>query len=332
MPITASALAHRTEVRRLWGATLSHVGTCNVRPIDNDPSKGWSQHAYCNANDFHGNPITLQMIATWSVAGARRWGVATVIWNRRIWSYHWGEWRVYTGDNPHTDHVHVDYLPRYTGNPPGFPVGQGPQVITDWPWPPVLSWVYPMPWRRSLAIALWGAGFRAGDPLDTDVLATRAAVVAFRRAQGWPTNTAVTEAVWSRLGGTTVRRGNRGQLVRAAQLFLKVNGIDPGPIDGIFGPRTEQAVLRMQQAAHRTLSGRVAPADWRALYWGAPAWRASERAEGALPTDWAPPPAGTPSGDIEHSWAQTLYALAPNAQRAAAAATGYATAVRRVTQ
>lgn len=35
-------------------------------------------------------------------------GVQCVIWNRRIWSGYYDEWRTYTGVNPHVDHLHVE--------------------------------------------------------------------------------------------------------------------------------------------------------------------------------------------------------------------------------
>ena len=40
----------------------------------------------------------------------------------------------------------------------------------------------------------------------------------------------------------TLRRGSRGEDVRFLQQRLKELGHDPGPIDGVFGSRTEQAV------------------------------------------------------------------------------------------
>lgn len=40
---------------------------------------------------------------------ARAMGIQELIWNHRIWtSYHHADgWRVYTGPNPHTDHIHI---------------------------------------------------------------------------------------------------------------------------------------------------------------------------------------------------------------------------------
>jgi peptidoglycan hydrolase-like protein with peptidoglycan-binding domain len=41
-------------------------------------------------------------------------------------------------------------------------------------------------------------------------------------------------------------RGDRSQDVRSLQEMLRKNGINPGPVDGIFGPRTERAVREFQ--------------------------------------------------------------------------------------
>lgn len=41
---------------------------------------------------------------------------------------------------------------------------------------------------------------------------------------------------------TTLRQGDRGPAVRELQLLLAMTGYDPGPIDGVFGPRTARAV------------------------------------------------------------------------------------------
>ena len=51
------------------------------------------------ATDAAGHPYAL----------ARRMGVMYVIWNQQIWSPSnaAATWKAYTGDNPHTDHVHV---------------------------------------------------------------------------------------------------------------------------------------------------------------------------------------------------------------------------------
>jgi peptidoglycan hydrolase-like protein with peptidoglycan-binding domain len=44
--------------------------------------------------------------------------------------------------------------------------------------------------------------------------------------------------------------------VRAVQEALKSKGHDPGPIDGIFGPKTEAALKSFQKAENLEASGR----------------------------------------------------------------------------
>jgi peptidoglycan hydrolase-like protein with peptidoglycan-binding domain len=43
------------------------------------------------------------------------------------------------------------------------------------------------------------------------------------------------------------RQGSSGTEVEALQRALASKGIDPGPVDGIFGPKTEAAVRQFQQ-------------------------------------------------------------------------------------
>jgi hypothetical protein len=61
-----------------------------------DEILGW-----LHATDRHGNRHAL----------ARRFGIMYIIWNDRIWSAHRQSegWRDYTGQNPHTDHIHVSF-------------------------------------------------------------------------------------------------------------------------------------------------------------------------------------------------------------------------------
>jgi hypothetical protein len=53
------------------------------------------------ATDGHGNKHAI----------ARRMGLQYIIWNRQIWSSSRASegWRNYTGDNPHTDHIHFSF-------------------------------------------------------------------------------------------------------------------------------------------------------------------------------------------------------------------------------
>lgn len=63
----------------------------------------------------------------------------------------------------------------------------------------------------------------------------------------------------------TLRRGSRGSEVQQLQSLLKQRGYDPAPIDGIFGVKTEQAVIRFQRDNGLVQDGIVGPKTWQAL-------------------------------------------------------------------
>jgi peptidoglycan hydrolase-like protein with peptidoglycan-binding domain len=47
--------------------------------------------------------------------------------------------------------------------------------------------------------------------------------------------------------------------VRSAQQALQSHGVNPGPIDGVMGPRTEQAVRDYQRRQNLPETGRLDP-------------------------------------------------------------------------
>ncbi len=62
-----------------------------------------------------------------------------------------------------------------------------------------------------------------------------------------------------------LRLGDRGSSVIVLQTVLKEVGLDPGPIDGIFGPQTERAVREMQKAAGQKVDGVARPETWESV-------------------------------------------------------------------
>jgi len=62
-----------------------------------------------------------------------------------------------------------------------------------------------------------------------------------------------------------VRTGSRGSSVISVQKELKAAGINPGPIDGDFGPKTRAAVMAYQRKHHLAVDGVVGSKTWSAL-------------------------------------------------------------------
>lgn len=63
-----------------------------------------------------------------------------------------------------------------------------------------------------------------------------------------------------------LKNGSRGEDVKSVQEILKQLGYRPGPIDGIFGEKTEQAVVWFQEDHHLYGDGYVGSVTWKALH------------------------------------------------------------------
>lgn len=92
------------------------------------------------------------------------------------------------------------------------------------------------------------------------------AVSAFQAAAGLTPDRVVGSATWERLV-LTVRRGDSGDAVRAAQSQLQIRGYGV-TVDGAFGPATESAVRSFQSTRGLTSDGVVGPNTWLALVEG----------------------------------------------------------------
>lgn len=64
---------------------------------------------------------------------------------------------------------------------------------------------------------------------------------------------------------TSLRRGARGSAVRRLQEALRAVGLDPGPIDGVFGRATAAAVRLLQKDGGLAVDGIVGPRTWEEL-------------------------------------------------------------------
>ncbi len=56
-----------------------------------------------------------------------------------------------------------------------------------------------------------------------------------------------------------LRNGSQGDEVTELQKALLRKGINPGPIDGVFGPKTEDAVKRFQERNGLEVDGIAGP-------------------------------------------------------------------------
>jgi peptidoglycan hydrolase-like protein with peptidoglycan-binding domain len=62
-----------------------------------------------------------------------------------------------------------------------------------------------------------------------------------------------------------IRKGSKGDAVRLAQTNLKARYYDPGPVDGLFGPKTDKAVRYYQLDRNLVGDGVVGPRTWARL-------------------------------------------------------------------
>ncbi len=63
-----------------------------------------------------------------------------------------------------------------------------------------------------------------------------------------------------------LQRGDRGPAVRRLQILLRTARYDPGPVDGIFGPRTEAALREFQRNTREIdITGTANLETWIAL-------------------------------------------------------------------
>lgn len=95
------------KVKDKFGPTR-FMGAFNNRNVRGGSSK--SMHAYGRAFDIGGSASTMAKIAEW--ARTHMNNLQYAIYNRRIAGPGMGKpWRHYSGQNPHYDHVHLDFFP-----------------------------------------------------------------------------------------------------------------------------------------------------------------------------------------------------------------------------
>ncbi|MDP1441901.1 transglycosylase SLT domain-containing protein [Priestia megaterium] len=114
------------KVKDKFGPTR-FMGAYNNRNVRGGSSK--SMHAYGRAFDIGGSASTMAKIAEW--ARTHMNNLQYAIYNRRIAGPGMGKpWRHYSGQNPHYDHVHLDFFPGGGGGSGGSaPTGNLAQWI-----------------------------------------------------------------------------------------------------------------------------------------------------------------------------------------------------------
>ncbi len=114
---------------------------------------------------------------------------------------------------------------------------------------------------------------------------TKAAVIAFQRANGLGADGIVGAKTWAKLNAApppstpTLRQGSSGAAVKTLQTRLRAHGFNVA-VDGQFGPGTANAVKSFQRARGLGADGVVGPKTWAKLNASPPA---------------APPPAASPT-------------------------------------
>ena len=95
---------------------------------------------------------------------------------------------------------------------------------------------------------------------------TESAVKSYQRAKGLSADGIVGNNTYAKLfTDCLLKRGSRGELVKALQTRLNEQGYGAGNADGIFGSNTEKAVKALQGAAGLTVDGKVGKNTWTAL-------------------------------------------------------------------
>lgn len=98
---------------------------------------------------------------------------------------------------------------------------------------------------------------------------TESAVKEFQKSQNLKIDGIVGSKTWNALEQKDPRpllsEGDQNEWVKKVQSKLKEIGIDPGPVDGIFGERTKNAVEKFQLSRNLSVDGIVGPKTWSEL-------------------------------------------------------------------
>ncbi|WP_415536683.1 peptidoglycan-binding domain-containing protein [Dehalobacter sp. 4CP] len=123
---------------------------------------------------------------------------------------------------------------------------------------------------RQLQIALIELGYNPGTPDGIFGPRTQATVMAFQQNNGLVQDGIVGPVTTAALNRTLtepafLKVGSRGPEVATLQSILKELGYAPGMADGVFGPKTREAVIAFQRDYELIPDGIAGPQTFTAL-------------------------------------------------------------------
>lgn len=94
---------------------------------------------------------------------------------------------------------------------------------------------------------------------------TRSATKWYQTDHGLTADGIIGPKTWKGLDPPLVKKGATGDAVKMLQQLLKDWGYNPGPIDGIFGTKTQKAVKEFQNDLNLEVDGIAGPITWAML-------------------------------------------------------------------
>lgn len=248
----------------------------------------WQLNAFDEQDRRIGDEVALWLSANEGEM-AKRFGIQSIIWNNRVFHAANGNWQGYTGQSPHTDHIHFSFswdgammrTSWWTGVPvevPGeAPCGVGcaeesPAHLTS-PYTPYLAEVLAFGEKgQAVRVLQQGLGIKDDGIFGAQ---TAAALTEFTDDHPWlETREETSATLWHVLElqdyptmpyrTLEISEGSQGYDVAVLQAQLEVE------TDGIFGPITAEAVAAGQVEAGLSPTGEVDGETWAALDVGIP--------------------------------------------------------------
>lgn len=186
----------------------------------------WAMNVYDPADKAIGDSVA-QWLSANNGEMARRFGVMSIIWNRKSWyMYDPGSWKDYTGPSPHTDHLHISFtwdgaMKRtswWTGTPvttidhgtcrvysgqyaPRYTARRTSPCPTNLPNPPYSPYpvVLPNAVNNYVKIAQQHLGFTGGDVDGSFGPITLAALLEYQGDYSVPVTGVLDNATWAKM-------------------------------------------------------------------------------------------------------------------------------------